>query len=106
MNLYLSEPRFAAFGTVDVESLFKRFHVLTGNSIAASNLVLAYIQTNQQDAAPEVLDTSQAAERLGVSREQVQYLCRTGRLRHARVGRLVKIKPEDISEYLTPTRHW
>jgi excisionase family DNA binding protein len=86
---------------MNVEALYDRYLKLASDPTAAATLVLAHVQAGQVDR-PELLDTNEAAERLGVSKAQVQSFARNGQIRHIRVGRLMKFKPEHIDEFLKP----
>ena len=47
---------------------------------------------------------SQLAERWGVSARTVYSLCSTGQIGHIRVGKSIRIRPQDIEEY--EARQW
>ncbi|QDT55499.1 Helix-turn-helix domain protein [Caulifigura coniformis] len=86
---------------MNIESLYAKYLKIASDPTAAATLVLAHVQAGQTDR-PELLDTTAAAEQLGVSKAQVQSFARNGQIRHIRVGRLMKFKPEHIDEFLRP----
>lgn len=61
--------------------------------------MLRAIETHTPDGP---MSAAQAAEQLGVSREKVYELCRTGALLHDRVGKRITITPEQLEQYQTP----
>lgn len=94
----------------NLATLFREYERLSSDSTAAAILTLAHVHCQSAPEPPSLLDTAEAAKRLGVSKAQVQALCRSGAIRHSRVGRLMKFKPEWIDEFLRPaapkSRHW
>lgn len=72
---------------------YRRYLEETNCPEAAATLVLAEVIDTRQ---PEWLSVKQAAKRLGVSAGKIYQLCDNGQLRHTKVGKLIKIAPEDL----------
>lgn len=47
---------------------------------------------------PEWLNVKQAAKRLGVGEKKIYQLCDAGQLRHSKVGKQIRIAPDDLGE--------
>jgi excisionase family DNA binding protein len=76
-----------------------------GDTTAASNLVLAGVlakQPTQQSAPPPdaPLTVKEAAGRLRIGAQRVYGLCQAGTLRCLKIGRTVRIVPEEIDRFL------
>ena len=62
-----------------------------------------------KDSMPEFLTPKEAAEILKVHYQTVYELCANGSLKHIKVGRQIRIKPEDLDRIEQPTSratHW
>ena len=46
-----------------------------------------------------LLNAKQAAERLGVVPDTIWDWCQTKRLRHRKIGRMIRIDPDDLEEF-------
>lgn len=78
---------------MNLEGSYRRYLKITGNEVAAAILAAA-------DDRPEgLLTPKQAADKLGVSRDMIYELCAAGRLRSQKIGRAVRIHPDDLSEF-------
>lgn len=53
--------------------------------------------------ANELLSAREAAQRLGVSKGTIYGLISSGQVTHFRIGKCVRIKESDLSEYLEST---
>jgi len=83
-----------------VIGLYRQFYEETGDPVAASNLVLAHAMLNPQVEETKALKVSEAAKRLRISDKKVYQFCEEGRLRHHRIGNSIRIRPEDIEEFI------
>lgn len=81
---------------MNLEATYAKFLKLTGNEIAAAVLAVGAALASQRDDA--LLSPKQAADALGVSKELIYDLCRTGRLRSRKIGRAVRIHPDDLHD--------
>lgn len=61
---------------------------------------LTYKTYREWALLPLVLTTDQAAVLLQISRDQCSKLCRTGQLPSFKVGKLHRIRREDLKEYM------
>ena len=89
-------------------ALYKRFEAETGDPVAASNLTLAHAMLQQHERLREqTLTAAEAAQRLKVSEKKVYRLCKDGVIPHHRVGRAIRIRPEDLDALSQPeeTKH-
>ena len=78
-----------------IESTYKHFLELTGGPTAAALLTLAEALTQPEKAA---LTAKEAAKAIGVSVDAIYDLCKSGKLRHQRLGpRTIRIRPEDLA---------
>jgi excisionase family DNA binding protein len=77
-----------------IEPTYNEFLKLTGEPIAAAMLTLAQVIEQKPDTV--ALSVKQAAKSMGVSEKTIYRLCEEGRLRHQKVGRAVRILPEDL----------
>ncbi len=84
---------------MNVKELFTDFLSVTNDPVAASNLVIAQAIIGDGKPAGATLDVKQAAAFLGVSLGTVYSLCNQEKIRHSRIGRLYRFKPEDLDEY-------
>lgn len=80
-------------------SLFNAYKAETGDASAAGSLVLAQVMTEQGGQDKGALTAEQVAERLQVDVKTVRGYCTTGKLRHTRVGRHIRVRPEWLAEY-------
>ena len=79
-----------------VQTMFDQFKAQTGDVSAAAMLTLAAAMLDTKEEKP--LTVQQAAGRLGVSVDAVYDLCASGRLRHRKVGRSIRIDPNDLGK--------
>jgi excisionase family DNA binding protein len=77
-----------------IEPIYQRFLQMTGDPGAAATLVLAEVLSSKE---PEWLDVKQAAARLGISPNKMYQLCSEGGVRHKKVGRQIRITPDDLA---------
>jgi excisionase family DNA binding protein len=77
-----------------IESTYNDFLKLTGEPIAAAMLTLAQVIEHKPESV--AMSVKQAAKTMGVSEKTIYRLCEEGRLRHQKVGRAVRILPEDL----------
>jgi excisionase family DNA binding protein len=83
-----------------IEAIYKDFLKLTNDPGAAATLVLAHVLSTKE---PEFLDIKQAAARLGISRTKMYELCAAGQVRHKKVGRQIRIEPDDLKQIVETT---
>ena len=76
---------------------FRCFLAVTGEPISAAILAAAEVFAGKQQTDP--LTPAAAATILGVKVGKVYELCKSGKLRHQRVGRAVRLRPEDVKAY-------
>lgn len=81
----------------NITDLYQHYLAITKEPQAAATLVLAHV-TSQ--ARIENFTVRQAAKQLGVSVAKVYILCESGQLRHRRVGRSIRIQPQDLQAYM------
>lgn len=77
-----------------IEDVYHEFLKLTGEPIAASMLTLAKVIENKPESV--ALTVKQAARAMNVSERLIYQLCEDGRLRHQKIGRAIRIQPEDL----------
>ena len=80
-------------------TIFNRFRDECGDPVAASNLTLAHVMLQYQQAQ-HPLTVAETAKRLKVSEKTVRRLCKAGELVYTWVGRQIRILPESIDSYL------
>lgn len=80
-----------------IEQTYKKFLALTGEPTAAALLTLA--DAIQKTPERGLLKVKEAAAALGVSPATIYDLCDSGRLRHQRIGRAIRIKESDLTDY-------
>lgn len=80
-----------------IEDRYFHFLSLTGEPTAAAVLAAAEILDGQQQANP--ITPAAAAEILGVKVGKVYELCKAGKLRHQRIGRAVRLWPEEVKAF-------
>jgi len=78
------------------ESDYQKFLKLTGNEVAAAVLAVGALLAGQRDDA--LLTPKQAAAKLAVSVDLIYELCASGRLRSRKIGRAVRIHPDDLRD--------
>lgn len=78
-----------------IDAIYKRFLDLTSDPGAAATLVLAEVLSSKE---PEFLDIKQAAARLGIGTKKMYQLCSAGAVRHKKVGRRIRITPDDLGQ--------
>ena len=83
-----------------IEEIYKRFLGLTHDPGAAATLVLAEVLSSKE---PEWLDIKQSAARLGIGSRKMYDICKTGAVRHKRVGRQIRISPADLDQVVEIT---
>ena len=54
---------------------------------------------SHQGRVPRLLTAKQAAERLGVVPDTIWDWCQMKRLRHRKLGRMIRIDPRDLDEF-------
>jgi excisionase family DNA binding protein len=85
-------------------ALYERFATKVGDPLVASHLTVAHVMSAGQELAREqALTVPEAADRLKLSEKKVYQMCGSGELRHHRVGRSIRIRPEDIDGMLRDT---
>lgn len=57
-------------------------------------------------ALPELITLQQAAERTQISARTLRRYIAEGRLVAYRMGRAIRLKPEDVAALFTPTNKW
>jgi excisionase family DNA binding protein len=82
--------------STSLESDYKKFLKLTENEVAAAVLAVGASLANQRGDA--LLTPKQAAAQLGVSVDLIYELCASGRLRSRKIGRAVRIHPDDLRD--------
>jgi len=82
-----------------INDLYAKYLKLTGEPDAAATLVLAHV--NHQSTST-FLTPQQAADELGISLQKVYMMCEAGELRCTRIGRLIRILPEDLQKITPP----
>jgi excisionase family DNA binding protein len=65
------------------------------------NIGLAMAANGSNDTGKDVLTTEEAAERVGVSTRTMRRLVAQRRIRHWRVGRLVRLQAGDVDSFLS-----
>ena len=55
--------------------------------------------SNRESRTRKLLTAKQAAERLGVVPDTIWDWCQTKRLRHRKIGRMIRIDPKDLEEF-------
>jgi excisionase family DNA binding protein len=105
--LHASTPRPGTFQKgeamteQDTLATYKRFETETGDPLSASNLTLAHAMFSQQERAQEqALTVAEAARRLKVSKDKVYRMVESAELPHHRVGKQIRILPEDIDRFI------
>jgi excisionase family DNA binding protein len=73
--------------------------LVDGDKAAATMLVLAAALRESQPVTDTALTVHQAARRLKVAPNTVYGLVETGKLKHHRIGRTIRILPADIDSY-------
>lgn len=90
----------------NTEVLYERFLKLTGDPLAASNLVLAHCLEESKPVPPDaVLTVTEAASMLRVAEATIYDMCNSGRLAHTRYGAgrgTIRIKRADLENYSGP----
>ena len=81
-----------------IEDLYAKFLKLTNDPGAAATLVLA----DTIAAKARLLTVPQAAEMLGISRSKLYEMCESGDIKCLRIGRLVRIEPEALTDIREP----
>lgn len=81
----------------NIEDRFSHFLEVTGEPGAAAMLVLAEVIQK----TPKTITVKEAAERLGVSERTIYRLCEEGQLDHQRVGRSIRIRPDNLHKQNT-----
>jgi excisionase family DNA binding protein len=82
---------------MNLETTFRRNSRLTGDPVAAA--ILTYTEAVLGIQPQPALTAKEAATLLGVSIDSVYELCRSGKLRHRRVGRAVRIERIDLENF-------
>lgn len=91
-----------------VNALYAEYLEHTGDKAAAASLTLAATLRECAPATPagvadpllpRSLTVAQAAKRLGVGADRVYDLCRRGEVAHHRLGKAIRILPEDLAAY-------
>jgi excisionase family DNA binding protein len=90
-----------------IETLFVHFKKIARRELTAAVLTLAEVTRRKYDAAANASDTAsdslftvnRVAESLTVSTRSVRRLLQTGALPHIRLGRAIRIRPEDLEAY-------
>jgi excisionase family DNA binding protein len=85
-----------------VRQLYEKYLRMTeGDRAAAASLALADVMFGEERELPipESLTVAEAAKRLHISPNTVYDLCARGEIIHHRVGRAIRLRPEDIDEY-------
>ena len=77
-----------------IQKLYRQFLDVTGDPGAAALLTLA--QVIEQKPQRVALTVKEAAASLGVSKNTIYRLCEEGLLRHQKLGRTVRIQPDDL----------
>lgn len=77
-----------------LQTTYDDFLKLTGEPIAAAMLTLAKVLEEKPDTV--ALTVKQAAKSLGVNAQTVYRMCAEGRIRHQKIGRSIRIQPEDL----------
>lgn len=85
-----------------ITKLYKQYLEVTGDADAAATLVLAHVTGRQQT---ENLSVKEAAKQMGVSTATIYALCDSGQLRHRKIGRAIRIQPQDLRDYMDTTQH-
>lgn len=80
----------------NITDLYQHYLGVAGEPQAAATLVLAHVTSQVQ---VENFSVRQAADRLGVSIEKIYALCRSGELRHSKIGRTIRIQAHDLQDY-------
>jgi len=83
-----------------IEKLFAHYLTVTDDAQAAATLVLAEVMASSQGSTGDYLSLAGAAKMLGVSPDTVGRLCNSGKLKHKRIGRLIRINRPDLDEYM------
>ncbi|BBO32305.1 helix-turn-helix domain-containing protein [Lacipirellula parvula] len=81
---------------MSLESDYQKYLKLTGHEVAAAVLAVGASLTSHRDDA--LLTPKQAAAKLGVSIDLIYELCASGRLRSRKIGRAVRIHPDDLRD--------
>ena len=111
-DLYLSPAVSAFFDTSsDIEALYRHYFSMTCDSQSASNLVLAHVTAQKAPPPERLIDTEEAAGILNVSQSLVQAMASDGRLRHVRLGKLIRfrkswLEDDAMTPENEPGRHW
>lgn len=79
--------------------LFEQFKAEVGDAVVAGMLTLAHAQL-QTRRKPENLSVKQAAKEMGVSPAKVYELCDSGQLAHCKIGRAIRIQPQDLQDFM------
>lgn len=77
-----------------IADLYTQYLKLTGDPGAAATLVLA----DTMAAKSRLLTIAQAAEALQISRTKLYEMCEKGEIKCVRIGRLVRIEPEALTD--------
>lgn len=80
----------------DTLTNFREFRKHTADDLSAALLTLAASLAGEQQADSRPLTVAQAAARMNVSKDSIYGLIESGTLRHQRVGRSIRIRPEDL----------
>ncbi len=87
-----------------IEQLYAGYLQVTGgDKTAAASLTLADAMLTKQPEPPRgdaPLTVADVARRLGVSRRIAYELCKDGKLQAFRIGRAIRVKPEDLDAYI------
>ena len=84
-----------------ITDLYQHYLAITNDPQAAATLVLAHVTSQER---PENLSVKQAAAHLGVSIEKIYALCRSGELRHSKIGRTIRIQAHDLQDLFRCSR--
>lgn len=65
---------------------------------------LAACRSPQNETAPEWLNIKEAAGKLGIGTKKMYQLCADGLIRHQKVGRQIRISPDDLTIATRPVK--
>ena len=80
-----------------IEERFNHYLRVTGEATASAILTAVEVLAGKQQTDP--LTPAAAATILGVKVGKVYELCKSGKLRHQRIGRAVRLRHDDVKAY-------
>lgn len=79
---------------------YHHFMKLTGHPQAAATMVLAELLKGERPVPAKYMSIADIAKMYGINAQTLYRHCQTGRVKHARMGRNIMIRPEDLEAYL------